>query len=59
MSKPPPENEGLELVLDDIRKNIRDNKQFLDFLKSDQDVELPDEDDEDLVGIGDEEFEEL
>lgn len=59
MVKPGPESDGLELVLDDIRKNIRDNKQFLDFLKSDQDVDLPDEEDEELACVSDDEFEEL
>lgn len=58
MLKPVPESDGLELVLEDIRKNIRENKQFLDFLKNDQDVDLA-EDEDDLIGEENADFEEL
>ena len=59
MSGPVTEQEGLELMLQDIRKNIQDNQQFLKLLKSDRDVLLPDEDGDDLSDSGDDDFEEL
>lgn len=46
-------------MLQDIRKNIQDNQQFLKLLKSDRDVLLPDEDGDDLSDSGDDGFEEL
>lgn len=59
MSGPVNEQDGLELMLQDIRKNIQDNQQFLKLLKSDRDVLLPDEDGDDLSDSGDDDFEEL
>ena len=59
MSGPVTEHDGLELMLQEIRKNIQDNQQFLKLLKSDRDVLLPDADNDDLSDSGDEDFEEL
>lgn len=59
MSVPSIEQDGLELILQDIKRNIKDNQQFLEFLKDDRDVLLPDEDSDDPSDVDDDDFEEL
>lgn len=59
MPGPVNERDGLELMLQSIRKNIQENQEFLKLLKSDCDVMLSDDDRDDLSNPAEDDFEEL